>query len=106
MPTELAALEVIDRLLSQLNKHRIPFNFYSDLSKAFDRLSHNIFLDKLAYYGVQNKAKDLSESYLDDRKQFVQIAEIVSKIKPISMGVPQNAFIGPLLLNFFINDII
>ena len=94
MSTELAALEVIDRLLNQLNKHRIPFNFYPDLSKAFDRLSHNIFLDKLAYYGVH---KDLSESYLDDRKQFVQIGEIVSKIKPISMGVPQNSFIGPLL---------
>ena len=36
--TELAALELIDRLLNQLNNHSIPINFYIDLSKAFDSL--------------------------------------------------------------------
>ena len=30
--TELAALEVIDRLLNQLNKHKIPINLYLDLA--------------------------------------------------------------------------
>ena len=66
--TELAALEVIDRLLNQLNIQKIPINFYLDLSKVFDSLCHYILLEKLAYYGVQNKAKDLLESYLNNRK--------------------------------------
>ena len=104
--TGLAALEVIDRLLNQLNKQKIPINFYLDLSKAFDSLCHYILLEKLAYYGVQNKAKDLLESYLSNRKQFVQIGEIVSQVKPISMGVPHGSAIGPLLFNIVINDII
>ena len=65
-------------------------------------LCHYILLEKLAYYGVQNKAKDLLESYLSNRKQFVQIAEIVSQVKPISMG----SVMGPLLFNIVINDII
>ena len=104
--TELAALEAIDRLLNQLNKQKIPFNFYLDLSKAFDGLCHYILLEKLAYYGVQNKAKDLLESYLSNSKQFVQIGEIVSQVKPISMGVPQGSVIGPLLFNIVIIDII
>ena len=104
--TELAALEVIDRLLNQLNKQKIPINLYLDLAKAFDSFNHDILLDKLKYYSVQNKVKDLLESYLSNRKQFVQIGEIVSKIKPISMGVPQGSVIGPLLFNIFINNII
>ena len=104
--TELAALEVIDRLLNQINKHKIPINLYLDLAKAFDSLNHDILLDKLAYYGVQNKAKDLCEIYLSNRNQFAQIGEIVSKIKPLSLGVPQCSVIDPLLFNIFINDII
>ena len=78
--TELATLEVIDRLLNQLNKHKIPINLYLDLAQAFD-----IPLDKLLYYSVQSKAQDQLESYLGNTKQFVQIGEIVFKIKPISM---------------------
>ena len=70
-----AALEVIDWLLNQLNKHKITINLYLDLAKAFDSLSHKILLDRLAYYGVQNKAKDLLESYLSNRKQFVQMGK-------------------------------
>ena len=34
--TELAALELLDRALDQLDKYKIPINFYIDLSKAFD----------------------------------------------------------------------
>ena len=34
--TELAALELLDRVLDQMDKHKILTNFYIDLSKAFD----------------------------------------------------------------------
>ena len=50
--TELAALELLDRVLDQMDKHKIPTNFYIDLSKAFDSLRHDILLDKLTYYGA------------------------------------------------------
>ena len=35
--TELASLELIDRLLNQLNDHNIPMNLHLDLSKAFNK---------------------------------------------------------------------
>ena len=102
--TELAALELIDRLLNQLNKHSIPINFYIDLSKAFDSLRHDILNEKLAYYGVKNKALDLLKSYLTNRKQYVKLNDITSTVRSISVGVPQGSIIGPLLFNIFIND--
>ena len=46
----------IDRLLNQMNNHKIPTNFYIDLSKAFDSLQHDILLEKLPHYGLTNKA--------------------------------------------------
>ena len=55
--TELAALELLDRVLDQMDKHKIPINFHIDLSKAFDSLRHDILLDKLTYYGVTHPAK-------------------------------------------------
>ena len=103
---ELAALELIDRLLAQLKNHKIPINFYIDLTKAFDSLNHDILLDKLSYYGVNGTAKTLLKSYLSDRKQYVKIDEVKSSIQSIKTGVPQGSIVGPLLFNIFINDII
>ena len=36
--TELAALELLDRVLGQMDKHKIPIHFHIDSSKAFDSL--------------------------------------------------------------------
>ena len=63
--TELAALELLDRVLDQIDKH-IPINFYIDLAKAFDCLRHDILLDKLTYYHVTNPARKLIECYLSN----------------------------------------
>ena len=42
--TELAVLELIDRITQHLEKGTIPINVYLDLSKAFDTLDHNILI--------------------------------------------------------------
>ena len=104
--TELAALELIDRLLTQLHDFKIPINFYMDLSKAFDSLNHNILLQKLTYYGIRNSAITLLKSYLSNRKQYVQIDDVSSSMLSINTGVPQGSIVGPLLFNILINDII
>ena len=101
--TELAALELIDRLLAQLKNHKIPINFCIDLAKAFDSLNHNMLLDKLSYYGIHGTAITLLKSYLSDRKQYVKIDEVKSSIQSIKTGVPQGFIVGPLLFNIFIN---
>ena len=66
--TELAALNLIDRLTYDLDNGKIPVNIYIDLAKAFDTLQHETLLNKLAYYGVRGKVNDLIRSYLTNRK--------------------------------------
>ena len=104
--TELAALELIDRLLNQLNAQKIPTNLYLDLSKAFDSINHDILLDKLRYYGVTDGSIQLLKSYLSNRKQYVQIDGVMSSMQYIQTGIPQGSIVGPLLFSIYINDIV
>ena len=103
--TEQAALELIDRVITEIDKGEIPFNIYIDLSKAFDTLDHAILMDKLYYYGVQGTSLDLLRNYLVKRKQYVQIGEVKSDITYLSTGVPQGSILCPLLFIIYINDI-
>ena len=100
--TELAVLEVIDRITYQLDQGITPINIYLDLSKALD---HDILLNKLQYYGVNGSALALFRSYLTERQQYVDYNETSSSLEHISTGVPQGSILGHLLFIIKINDI-
>ena len=71
--TEYAALELIDRVILDMDKNEITVSIFIDLSKAFDPVDHNIVINKLQYYGIKGPALDIFQSYLSNRRQFVQI---------------------------------
>ena len=54
--SELAALEVIDRITCNFDNGKIPFNISLDISKAIDTLDHNIIIKKLKLYGLTQYA--------------------------------------------------
>ena len=52
--TELASIELIDRITQDLDKGKIQISIFLDSSKAFDTLDHIILLQKLNYYGIKS----------------------------------------------------
>ena len=76
----------------------------TDLSKAFDCLSHDLLIAKLDAYGFDKKSLKLVYSYLSNRKQRVKINDTYSSLGEILFGVPQGSILGALLFNIFICD--
>ena len=57
--TEYTAIELVDRIIEKLVRNKVPFNIYTDLSKAFDMIDNNVLLFKLNHYGIRNGALNL-----------------------------------------------
>lgn len=84
------------------------------MSKAYDKVNHSILLQKLYGYGIRGNAYKWFESYLNDRRQFVEISNtdennklknIKSDIKIINNSIPQGSVIGCILFLLYINDL-
>ena len=76
-----------------------------DLSAAFDTLDHGLLIRKLKAYGLNGMATEWFQSYLQDRKQVVQIGNKKSDLIDIPTGSPQGAILSPLLFTIFVADI-
>ena len=73
-----------------------------DLSKEFDCLPHNLLLLEIKSNGISVVSLDLIESYLNNRKQCVNIESFNSKCEEIVKDVSKGSILGPILFNIFL----
>lgn len=113
--TTSAVFECIFDILNTLNNNKCMVALCIDMSKAYDRVVHNVLLNILDSQGVRGPAHAWLTSYLSNRKQVVQIAHLDqthrklevynSSVKEIMGSIPQGSVLGCLLFLAYINNL-
>ncbi|KAJ3643854.1 hypothetical protein Zmor_026539 [Zophobas morio] len=79
---------------------------YTDLSKAYDKLNHNILLHKLSAVGLSDHLTEFFATYLHGRKNFVVVNGYSSESYGANSGIPQGSTLGPFLFLIYFNDVV
>ena len=70
----------------------------TDLSNAFDSVSHDLLIAKLRAYGFSHKSLDLLNDYLSGRMQPTKIGQSFSSWRVITHRVQQGSIAGTIII--------
>lgn len=100
-----AATDFIENIVDNVDKKKKILGMFLDLTKAFDSVCHSKLIETLKQLGFHNRSLAWFSSYLNNRKQFVEITHsgnsqmqrFSSSYRAVRYGVPQGSILGPLL---------
>ena len=104
LSTQHCLLFMLEKWKREVDNGKVFGIFLTDLSKAFDCLSHELLFAKLHAYDFSISALRLIYSYLGNRKQRTKINSSYSSWEEILLGVPQGSILGSPPFDIFLCD--
>ena len=92
--TSFAIIEFVDKITKAIENKEYAVGVFLDLKKAFDTVDHELLIKKLQRYGIRGIALAWLSSYLQNRKQYVEIQNHKSQLQQVKCGVPQGSVLG------------
>jgi len=103
--TTTVLLRFRDDILRAMKRGELTMAIFADFSKAFDTVDHTRIVKKMHNMGFSKHFLHWILSYIGERRQFVQINDKTSELVDVQFGVPQGSILGPVLFNFYANDL-
>ena len=92
----LKFLDFVHSCLDENDPHAVLVSCI-DISKAFNRVDHNLLIEDLYKMKVPAWLLKILMSYLSERTMILKVNNKVSSSKSLPAGVPQGAFLGGLI---------
>ena len=97
--TNHALISLTETIKESIDNNKLRYRVSLDLRKAFDTVNHKILLEKLQHCGVRGMAFNWFQSYLTNRKQYVEVNGASSDVLDAMCGVPQGSVLRPTIIS-------